>query len=334
MNSLRTTLAPGGLVAALAIGCLALIGTAAAATTSQEAGKASSVQAQAPHGAYAGTATCLGCHEDRGAAVAKGPHSHAFRAGTPVAPKGCQACHGDTKAELGCEACHGPGKEHAEAAGDKTKIRRFASLSPADASETCVSCHFRTQHTFWAGSQHDQRNVGCTACHSIHAAAGEKQLKAASETELCVKCHRTIVNKTLRFNHMPVREGKLSCSSCHNVHGAANVKLLKEGGSIYESCVTCHAEKRGPTLWEHAPVTEGCTTCHDPHGSNNDRMLVAKQPFLCQRCHVTSRHPPTVYEGNVLNTSTNANKIYGRSCVVCHQQIHGSNAPSGKAFLR
>jgi DmsE family decaheme c-type cytochrome len=133
---------------------------------------------------------------------------------------------------------------------------------------------------------------------------------------------------------MPVREGKLTCSSCHNVHGAANVKLLKTGSTVTEACYSCHAEKRGPMLWEHAPVTENCTTCHDPHGSSNERMLVAKQPFLCQRCHVTSRHPPTVYEGYLLNNSTNGNKIYGRSCMVCHQQVHGSNAPSGKAFLR
>jgi hypothetical protein len=63
-------------------------------------------------------------------------------------------------------------------------------------------------------------------------------------------------------------------------------------------------------------------------------MLVAKQPFLCQRCHVTSRHPPTVYEGYLLRTSQNANKIYGRSCLACHQMVHGSNAPTGKAFLR
>jgi DmsE family decaheme c-type cytochrome len=333
MDSLRTTLAHGGLVAVLAIGCLPWFGTASA-TAGQEVGNPSSVQAQAPHGAYAGTATCLTCHEDQAASITKGPHSHAFRAGTPMAPKGCQACHGDTKAALGCEACHGPGKEHAEAGGDKTKILRFDTLSPKQASDTCVSCHFRTEHTFWAGSQHDQRSVGCTTCHSIHAAAGEKQLKAASETALCVQCHRTIVNKTLKFSHMPVREGKLSCSSCHNVHGAMNVKLLKEGGSVTESCVSCHGEKRGPYLWEHAPVTENCLTCHDPHGSNNERMLVAKQPFLCQRCHVTSRHPPTVYEGYLLNNSTNANKIHGRSCVVCHQQVHGSNAPSGKAFLR
>ncbi len=151
---------------------------------------------------------------------------------------------------------------------------------------------------------------------------------------LCSSCHRPIANKQLKFNHMPVREGKMSCSSCHNVHGTQNVKLLAAGGTVAESCVTCHTDKRGPVLWEHAPVTENCTTCHDPHGSNNDRMLTAKQPFLCQRCHVTSRHPPTVYEGYVLRNSTNANKIYGRSCVICHQQVHGSNAPSGKAFLR
>jgi predicted CXXCH cytochrome family protein len=87
-------------------------------------------------------------------------------------------------------------------------------------------------------------------------------------------------------------------------------------------------------LWEHAPVAESCVTCHDPHGSNNDRMLVSKQPFLCQRCHVTSRHPPTVYEGYLLQNSQNANKIFGRACTNCHQLIHGSNAPSGKALLR
>ncbi len=332
MNSFRTTLAREGLVAALTIGGIVCAG--AKTTTAQEPAQPSKVQAQAPHAAYAGTAVCLTCHEDRGAAVTKGPHSHAFRAGTPMAPQGCQACHGDTKAALGCEACHGPGKEHAESNGDKTKIKRFSSLSPKDASETCVSCHFRTEHTFWAGSRHDERSVGCTTCHSIHAAAGPKQLKAADEMGLCAQCHRQIENKQYRFNHMPVREDKMTCSSCHNVHGSQNVRLLREGGSISESCVSCHSEKRGPFLWEHFPVTENCTTCHDPHGSNNDRMLVAKQPFLCQRCHVTSRHPPTVYEGYLLNNSTNGNKIYGRSCVVCHQQIHGSNAPSGAAFLR
>jgi DmsE family decaheme c-type cytochrome len=197
-----------------------------------------------------------------------------------------------------------------------------------------VTCHDRGKHALWDGSAHDQRQIGCVTCHSVHESKGPVLLKAKDEQSQCATCHRPITHKQMRFNHMPVREGKMTCSSCHNVHGSTNVRLLKAGTTIDESCVSCHPEKRGPFLWEHAPVAESCTTCHDPHGSNNERMLVSKQPFLCQRCHVTSRHPPTVYDGFVLKNSSNSNKIFGRACVACHQQIHGSNAPSGKALLR
>src|SRR3990172_6561155 len=120
---------------------------------------------------------------------------------------------------------------------------------------------------------------------------------------------------------MPVREGKLQCMTCHNVHGSQNVKLLRAGTSVNEACTSCHTEKRGPFLWEHAPVRENCTPCHDPHGSNNDRMLVAKVPMLCQRCHVHTRHPPTIYDATTLLQKNN--RIVGRGCVNCHSQIHG-----------
>ena len=268
--------------------------------------------------AYVGEATCLGCHEDQ--AYKGTAHGRSFNERTPAA-------------NLGCESCHGPGKAHADS-GDPTLIRRFTAMSPSEVSATCTSCHNRATHALWDGSQHDQRNLSCTTCHSIHSAKGQPQLKAQNQTALCSTCHRNVVNRTHRFNHMPVREGALTCSSCHNVHGSTNVRLLRAGTTIDESCTSCHTDKRGPYLWEHAPVSESCITCHDPHGSNNDRMLVSKLPFLCQRCHVTSRHPPTVYEGFLLQNSQNANKISARSCTICHQQIHGSNAPSGKAFLR
>ncbi len=268
-------------------------------------------------GEYVGEETCIGCHDQSYKGTV---HAQTFNERTPAATHGC-------------ESCHGPGKAHADS-GDATLIRRFTNTPPSEVSATCTTCHNRATHALWDGSQHDQRNLTCTTCHSVHSAKGEPQLKAQTQQALCATCHRNVVNRTHRFNHMPVREGALACASCHNVHGSTNVRLLKAGTTIDESCTSCHTDKRGPYLWEHAPVTESCVTCHDPHGSNNDRMLVSKLPFLCQRCHVTSRHPPTVYEGYLLNNSQNANKIYARSCTVCHQMVHGSNAPSGQALLR
>jgi DmsE family decaheme c-type cytochrome len=303
-----------GLVLAIVGVWLALSGGARVLTSRQ------APQAAPPAGSdYVGEDTCLTCHEQQ---AYKGT-AHAFAAN----PRTPAATHG-------CESCHGPGKAHVDGEGDKTKIVNPGTLPPDQASDTCTTCHNRATHALWEGSQHDQRKVGCLSCHSVHTPVGDSMIKAKSQIELCSTCHRQIVNKQYRFNHMPVREGKMNCSSCHNVHGSTNVRLLKAGTTIDESCTSCHAEKRGPYLWEHAPVAESCVTCHDAHGSNNDRMLVAKQPFLCQRCHVTSRHPPTIYEGYLLQNSSNANKIYGRACTVCHQLVHGSNAPSGKAFLR
>ena len=268
---------------------------------------------------YVGEDTCIGCHDTK---AYKGT-LHALKSN----PRTPAATHG-------CESCHGPGKAHVEGNGDKTKILNPTKVDPRDAAETCTSCHDRAKHALWDGSQHDQRNVTCISCHSVHSSKGPSQLKAANEPALCGTCHKAITNKQMRLNHMPVREEKMACSSCHNVHGSANEKLLKVGTTIDESCTSCHAEKRGPYLWEHAPVTNSCATCHDPHGSNNERMLVARQPYLCQRCHVTSRHPPTVYDGFVLHNSTSANKIFSKSCVSCHTQIHGSNSPTGQFFTR
>ena len=157
----------------------------------------------------------------------------------------------------------------------------------------------------------------------------------ATETQLCATCHRLQVAKTERaVAHMPVREGKMACSSCHNPHGSiSNVKALKVGSSVAESCTSCHTEMRGPMLFEHAPVRENCATCHDPHGSSNDRMLVVRMPMLCQRCHIASRHPATLYDKDQITTNK-SNRMFGRSCVNCHSNVHGSNHPSGQFYMR
>jgi len=274
--------------------------------------------AAAPVATYVGMETCVECHKEK-----KGNPTLHFKTADPRTPA----------AGKGCESCHGPGSLHADDP-EKNKPMQFNKVSAVEASATCTTCHATSTHAFWANSKHEARNVSCVTCHSVHSPKGDKQLKAESQVKLCASCHQQIVNKLTRFNHMPVREDKMACASCHNPHGSPNVRMLRTGTTVDESCVSCHTEKRGPYLWEHAPVANSCVTCHDPHGSSNDRMLVAKPPYLCQRCHVTSRHPPTIYDGFVQANSSNANKITGRACVNCHQQLHGSNSPNGKAFLR
>lgn len=271
---------------------------------------------------YVGTDTCITCHDDYGASFARSRHGQPKDPRTPAAT-------------LGCESCHGPGQEHIddEAAG---KIRKFTAVPAAEVNATCLTCHNRGNHVGWEGSTHEARNLSCITCHSVHNPQSlERQLVKSSETQLCAQCHRQQVVKTERaVAHMPVREGKMSCSSCHNPHGSiTNVKALRVGSSVNESCTSCHAEMRGPMLFEHAPVRESCATCHDPHGSSNDRMLTVRLPMLCQRCHIAVRHPSSVYD-NAAITTNKSNRMFGRSCVNCHSNIHGSNHPSGQFFMR
>ena len=310
----------------LALVCSAVVFAAALVWTTTELDAQPSAQqpsvqrpAQQPGGqpgaAYVGEQTCLSCHTDQRVV---GAHA---RAQDPRTPAAAQTC----------ETCHGAGRAHAES-GDPALIRTFTTLSARDANATCTTCHNRGTHALWSGSMHDVRNVSCVTCHSVHSPKSDvAQLKAASERETCIQCHRPQVLKVQRSAHMPLREGKMSCASCHNPHGSTNVRQLRVGSWINESCISCHAEKRGPFLWEHAAGRESCISCHDPHGSSNDRMLVAKLPMLCQRCHIGTRHPSTIYDNAVRQTS---NRLFGRSCVNCHQNIHGSNHPAGSTLLR
>ena len=134
--------------------------------------------------------------------------------------------------------------------------------------------------------------------------------------------HKDRRAQMFRSSHMPMREGKMVCSDCHNPHGSFTEALLKKD-SINDVCYTCHAEKRGPFLFEHTPVRENCLNCHDPHGSMNEASLKLSRPRLCFECHQFGH-------GNT--SGINAGTTMGRACQNCHTAIHGSNSPAGGAL--
>ena len=116
---------------------------------------------------------------------------------------------------------------------------------------------------------------------------------------------------------------------------------LADGKRLADTtCVGCHGEKRGPFLWEHAPVTDSCTNCHTPHGSNITPLLKSRAPFLCDECHDGPHNSQAAYGtavagiqggGAVKGGNPNSNAV-GRACMNCHVMVHGSNSPTG-AFL-
>jgi DmsE family decaheme c-type cytochrome len=268
---------------------------------------------------------------------------------TYVGDKACLGCHATQAAAFGetlmgrinkqhpgkfaCENCHGPGSAHVRAGGGRGVggINSFRSNDPnhtaAENNAICLGCHERGDRTYWSGSTHETRGLQCSDCHNVMRNVSEKHnLKTAWELDTCFQCHKDRRAQLYRTGHMPMREGKMVCSDCHNPHGSMTEAMLR-GDSINDVCYKCHAEKRGPFLFEHLPVRENCDNCHDPHGSVNEAMLKMSRPRLCAECH-TFDHGPQI------NGGPNVVFAFGRACNNCHTQVHGSNSPSGALLLR
>jgi DmsE family decaheme c-type cytochrome len=244
-------------------------------------------------------------------------------------------------ADLQCEACHGPGAEHAKRVRANEKqgpILNFGEKSEAssqDQNSQCLGCHENHARAGWMGSSHEMNDVACASCHTIHVAR-DPVLDARTQPEKCYDCHRKQRAEMSRASVHPVRFGVMTCTDCHNPHDSVADSLLV-GDSLNETCFECHTEKRGPYLWEHAPVAEDCSICHVPHGGNHPSLLAKRAPLLCQQCHSQAGHPSLPWSGSGLPGGSEAvgrQFLLGNSCLNCHSRVHGSNHPSGIKLTR
>ena len=302
------------------------------ALTSQAAGSETTI----PRG-YVNNSTCTSCHKVQADSFRNTMMGH-LMLGQPR----------DEQEGLACQSCHGPGREH---------LRHPHKPSPGFLSftetsfttikfenERCLECHQNGARAFWQASTHAFRGIRCVDCHAIMCPVTASELPSPhkdsplgmefvnpfivtrNETQVCLRCH---LDKKMEINlpsHMPLREGLMTCTDCHNPHGGPYPHHLR-AATVNQVCYRCHAEKRGPFLWMHAPVAMNCLNCHLPHGSVNQHMLVINMPLLCQRCHIGTHHPSSPHSvGQIF--------VINQQCANCHSQIHGSNSPGGRYFTR
>ena len=238
--------------------------------------------------------------------------------------------------------CHGPSDAHiAMKAPYPDVVFAGPHKSPVEArNQICLSCHECGLRMNWIGSGMQRNGVACTDCHTAHTPKDPVLVKA-TQPQICFTCHAEQRADSYKYSHHPIREGKVVCSDCHNPHGSpGDTKGLKEF-TVNETCYNCHADKRGPMLWEHQPVRDNCLNCHTPHGSNQPRLMKEQMNFLCSSCHSSEANTsggafggahsiPFRGPGSSFFNSALANQ---RTCVNCHSQVHGSNSPAGAFFI-
>jgi DmsE family decaheme c-type cytochrome len=274
-----------------------------------------------------GDATCTLCHNTPEIlSIGQARHGVTGDARTPS----CQTCHGESTGHMTNPAGAPPDvvfkKGPFEASDDRVRAGQ------------CLACHRGTARTRWDGSPHQNNQLGCNDCHRVHVSA-DPVLARRTQIDVCFACHKEPRADSHKISTHPIQVGKVVCSDCHNPHGSAGPALVKKN-TINETCWTCHADKRGPFLFEHQPVVENCAYCHTPHGSNITPLLSSRPPWLCQSCHDGQHSSENAIGRNAagnqagLTNQNPSNQALGRACLNCHSVIHGSNSPSGGYLQR
>jgi len=274
-----------------------------------------------------GADTCISCHDEEAIlSIFRTPHGHPVDANAPFAHEQCESCH---------QAGAAHSVRRVRRGEERPPIQNFGAqvATPvAEQNEICLGCHQADVDLAWHGSAHDLEFVSCAQCHQSHAPQ-DRVLLVYEQADVCYTCHQKQRAANFKPSIHPVRQGKMTCSSCHNPHQSVTDNLLARD-TVNQLCYDCHAEKRGPYLWEHAPVPEDCTLCHNAHGSNNPALLTRRPPLLCQQCHSQAGHPSIAFTDQSLPGNTPSPFVVGGSCMNCHSRVHGSNHPSGVNLSR
>ncbi len=96
------------------------------------------------------------------------------------------------------------------------------------------------------------------------------------------------------------------CIACHNPHAGKTPGFLQP--DPVNACLACHSEQADQMKKAHLhqpAFGQGCATCHEPHGSDNDHLLRAKEPTRCAWSVMAASRSPQKLEAEHLITIFN-----------------------------
>jgi predicted CXXCH cytochrome family protein len=235
---------------------------------------------------------------------------HELAGGGTIAPVGlteessCVDCHKNlvdkgtwrhsTTVNQQCLACHQQSVKPWRIGFPKVSVRDY-----------CLNCHAGKRS--WLSKRFIHGPIvfgGCTLCHNPHSENHRYQVFEEGSLALCIVCHGDKENLVAEKKEERVQyvHGVIfgsGCIVCHDPHATDQQFMLKK--PINELCSGCHPEvtlkSKGHPVANH-PVAAPrellrpgrkltCASCHDPHGSNNQLMLIESLlgGRLCRGCH-------------------------------------------------
>ncbi|MCA8954697.1 MAG: hypothetical protein KDC87_01410 [Planctomycetes bacterium] len=314
------------------------------------------------HGAFAGKAACLDCHDEQGKQLGAGHHAQVAQ----------------LTALQGCESCHGPGKAHAENSENDPRLITHPRKLDADAQQKlCGRCHadrIRNHGGDLAGLLASGKV--CTSCHTVHTAKKDPphaglRFAARNDTlakakpvgaQKCLGCH-PLRNELLRHSHhhrLAAAADQKGCETCHgngslHVETGGLARLITRpdtARSGMSTCLECHGEVDPIAFhWKndpHPPLLGRnltCTTCHTVHEAITSparRVLpggAKPTNATCAKCHEPAFG---VLHGTIHQSLAARDIPLEKGCGACHagaaeharqggrkalvDSLHGSNA--------
>lgn len=158
-------------------------------------------------------------------------------------------------------------------------------------SQICINCHKEATPNIvidWQLSKHSKNGINCEICHSDSHKSREDVNKVQIPTPAtCSTCHQTEVEQysegkhakawaamkampTAHWQPLALMEGMKGCGGCHKIglKTEAEIRELKKQGAGFG--------------------VASCDACHTRHTFS---VMEARQPQVCQTCHMGFDHP-------------------------------------------